>query len=86
MSLPHIIQHLPNNHPNPHLSKNTLHHIIQTISPYQHKHTPLSYHILHNPHTSHNSLETSRSSLYIYAIPKRINQGYLHRPYQTTLL
>ncbi|MCY8206376.1 unsaturated rhamnogalacturonyl hydrolase [Bacillus subtilis] len=86
MSLADMIEELPKKHPNRHVWKNTLQDMMESICRYQDKETGLWYQIVDKGDRSDNWLESSGSCLYMYALAKGINKGYLDRAYETTLL
>lgn len=81
-----MIEELPKKHPNRHVWKNTLQDMMESICRYQDKETGLWYQIVDKGDRSDNWLESSGSCLYMYALAKGINKGYLDRAYETTLL
>lgn len=85
MSLADMIEELPKKHPNRRVWKKTLQDMIESICRYQDKETGLWYQIVDKGDRPDNWLESSGSTLYMYAIAKGINKGYLNRAYEPTL-
>ncbi|MGR6857880.1 glycoside hydrolase family 88/105 protein [Bacillus halotolerans] len=86
MSLADMIEELPEKHPTRYVWKKTLQDMLESICRCQDKETGLWYQIVDKGDRSDNWLESSGSCLYMYAIAKGINKGYLDRSYKTSLL
>lgn len=85
MSLADMIEELPKKASKPSRVEKTLQDMIESICRYQDKETGLWYQIVDKGDRPDNWLESSGSTLYMYAIAKGINKGYLNRAYEPTL-
>ncbi|MFS1512060.1 glycoside hydrolase family 88/105 protein [Chengkuizengella sp. SCS-71B] len=76
--------------PNDHAGRNEIHQalkdVISSVIKYQDLETGLWYQVVDKGHHKDNWLETSSSSLFVYAIAKSINKGYITSAYKETVL
>lgn len=79
MAIVDVLDHLPPTHPGVDQVNEVLHRLADGVARHQDPGTGLWWQVLDQPAREGNYLESSASSMFVYAIAKGINRGYLDR-------
>ena len=79
MAIVDVLDYLPQSHPKRQEIIQILDRLTISIEKYQDKETGLWYQVLDKPKAEGNYLESSASSMFVYAIAKAVNKGYLDK-------
>ncbi|MDG5787856.1 glycoside hydrolase family 105 protein [Evansella sp. AB-P1] len=81
MALVNIIERLPESHPKRQELIETLQELVANIVKFQDEESGLWYQIVDKGHLEDNWLESSGSALFVFAIAKAVNKGYVDAKY-----
>ena len=84
MTLVEVLDLLPKDHPTRPELIAQLQRLVASLAKYQDPKTGLWFQITNKPDDPNNWLETSSSSMYVYAIRQAIAQGYISKSYRRT--
>jgi unsaturated rhamnogalacturonyl hydrolase len=86
MTLVEVLELLPKDHPARPQLLAQLRHLVASLAKYQDAKSGLWFQITNRADDPSNWLETSSSSMYVYAIRQAISQGYISKSYRRTEL
>jgi unsaturated rhamnogalacturonyl hydrolase len=84
MTLVEVLDLLPKDHPTRPQLLTQLRHLLDSLAKYQDHKTGLWFQITNKADDPNNWLETSSSSMYVYAIRRALAQGYISKSYRRT--
>jgi len=84
MTLVEVLDLLPKDHPTRPQLLTQLRHLLDSLAKYQDQKTGLWFQITNKGDDRNNWLETSSSSMYVYAIRRAMAQGYISKSYRRT--